>query len=486
MADLADHAFAHTCAVLGPGPDAEEAAMIAVRRGGRSRSAVLGHARVGALLRASPVESSDLDAPAPEDLTQLASALVALRPALERSIADLDGRHDLDRGGFARALGLRVGPAGARAAAVFADWQQQLDPVLLARLGPAGCDGLAVALAAPDAADDADPTRPLRSSLKDPAGNSDVDGAEEPWRPGPLTLRELLQLAPAVADHAAGCAACGDRLRSMVSVRTLLGQRPIDGLAPPSVRAVAAPSRLRRPTVPPPLDPEPAARRWLRPVSTVAAALLIATAGGGIAAALRHDTHDDRQVEALTRVPVAGSALSVDPPSLDGTTPPPVVLANRADRAVEWAAEADVAWLRVTPSEGTLEPGAKTALRIGVTPEAPEGDVHGSVRVTGTDGSITVVRLAATVERPPNVAATALGCEVAATVDDDGEVRAVELHWRETGGSERVVALPADDAMYSGVLPNATAPMTWWVTASDARGNAARTPDENLSPGSCP
>jgi hypothetical protein len=473
MADLADHAYAHACAVLGPGPEAEETAVIAVRRGGRSRSAVLGHARDGALQRASSVEADDLDGPAPDDLTELASALVALRPAIERSIADLESRHDLDRGGFARALGLPVGPAGVRAAAVFADWQQQLDPVVLARLGPAGCEGLATVLGAADSG----------------PGDHDATAEDAGASPAPVaaaTLRELLQLGPAVADHASGCAACSDRLRSMVSVRTLLGQRPIEGLAPLSVRAAAAPSRLRRPTLPPPLEPEPASRRWRRPVVIVAAALAVATTGGVVAAAVRHDARDGGQVEALTRVPDAGSALAVDPASLDGTTPPPVILANRADRAIEWTASPDVPWLRVVPAEGTLRPGSRAQLRLGVTAEAPEGDVRGAVRISGTDGSTTMVRLAATVERPPEVAAAAQGCDVTATVDDDGEVRAVELHWREAGGAERVVALPSTDAVYAGRLPNGLAAMVWWVTASDARGNTARTPDENVAPNTCP
>src|SRR5688572_28475584 len=106
MADLADHAYAHACAVLGPGDAAIEVAVTAVRRGGRSRWAVLGHAREGALARAGGVEGPDLDAAAPEDLTELAARLASTRPAIERVVADLESRHDLDLAGFARALGV--------------------------------------------------------------------------------------------------------------------------------------------------------------------------------------------------------------------------------------------------------------------------------------------------------------------------------------------------------------------------------------------
>src|SRR5688500_15528146 len=111
MADLADHAYAHTRAVLGSGAPAVEAAAVAVRRGGRARWAVLAHGRAEALARADEALGPELDAGVPDDLGELAAALAATRPPVERAIVDLDARHDLDRGSFARALGIAVGPA---------------------------------------------------------------------------------------------------------------------------------------------------------------------------------------------------------------------------------------------------------------------------------------------------------------------------------------------------------------------------------------
>src|SRR4051794_32789727 len=236
MPDLADHAYAHTRSVLGDGEAASDAAAVAVRRGGRARWAGLGPGRAEALARAAEASGPDLDGDAPAELTELAAVLAATRPPLERAIVDLDTRHALDRGGFARALGLPVGPAGARAAAVYLDWQRALDPVLLAHLGPGDCDGLAAVLgAAPgsdadadvdggdDDAGDRDPsaTDPLPRSLRGSGGPADPTAHETPARE-PRALRELLQLGPIVADHVAGCGRCSDRVRAMVSVRTLL------------------------------------------------------------------------------------------------------------------------------------------------------------------------------------------------------------------------------------------------------------------------
>jgi hypothetical protein len=117
--------------------------------------------------------------------------------------------------------------------------------------------------------------------------------------------------------------------------------------------------------------------------------------------------------------------------------------------------------------------------------------VRGSVQITGRDGSATVVRLAATIERPPDVAATAEGCDVQAVVEDEGEVRAVQLHWYDppatpgARGDERIEPMAAGAAAYLAKLPGGAVPITWWVTATDARGNGARTADAVLPPLSC-
>ncbi len=476
MADHADHAYAHAAAVLGDGLDAFEAALFAVRRGGRSRTAVLGHARAEVLARAADAAGPALDESAPDDLTDLAVALASTRPALERVVVDLDARHGLDRGRFARSLGVSPAAAGARITAVSLTWQQTLDPVLLARLGAGGCEGLGTILG--------DVHVHVDAAGDDPPPGVGPDG--------PRPLGELLALGPAVADHADGCEGCRDRLRSMVSVRTLLGQRPLEP-APASVRAAAAPSRLRRPSLPPLLEPESPRRRWPRPVASVAlgaVAVAVAVVIGGLAVGDRSD-EDSGAVEALTRVPETGSVLEAQPAAVDGPQPTAVRLTNRSAAPVAWVAVPDAAWLSVSPAEGRLEPGEAVSLRVILADHAPEGDVRASVQNSGRDGSATVVRATATIEHPPDVAATIEVCNVEATVEDEGEVEDVSLHWLEPASAaaarpvERSARLLANAGGYGASLPASTAALTWWVTAEDARGNRARTPDAILMPGSC-
>jgi hypothetical protein len=513
MADLADHAYAHAVAVLGVGEPALDAAVVGVRRGGRSRMAVLGHTRAAALDRrlGGAPPATDLDGAVPDDLTELAVALAGTRPPFERAVLDLDGRHGLDRATVARALGTSAAAASAHVTAVASAWDAALDPVVLARLGPGGCDELAAVLghqAVAAGASGAPAGGVLVADGLDAAGEG-LDG-ESPTATAtavaaPATLRELIALGPAVADHVAGCAVCGDRLRSMVSVRTLLGQRPLE-VAPTAVRAASASSRTRRPSLPPPLEPVGVARRWGRPVATVAAALVVARAGGAAAAALRHDDGGAQAVRALTRVPIDGSVLVASPTAVAGPRPRPVRLTNRAERALAWTAVPDAAWLTVSPSEGRLDPGASAVLTLRLVDDAPEGALRGAVQISGDDGSAAMVRIEADVEHPPDVAATLDGCTVAAVVEDEGEVASVELHWYEpvdagavgagTGSGrttsaqgrveERIAAMTATTDGYSARLPSLPSSVPWWVVAADARGNRARTADQVLSPGSCP
>lgn len=468
MSDLSDHAYAHACAVLGPGEDAAEAAAAAVHRGGRALWAVLGHVRHEALVRARKAPTVDLDGETPQDLTELAVLLAASRPPLERVVVDLDGRHALDRIGFARALGLSPAAAGARAATVFSQWQLLLDPAILARLGSGGCEGLEAVLSPP-------------ASLEVYPSSEMVAV--------PPTLRDVLEAGPAVIDHTAGCAACSDRLRAMVSVRTLLAQRPIE-TAPESVHIAAASPRSRRVSAGPPLEPQSRTRRRPRP-TTVAAMVIVLVVIGGITRETFRRNRPTSSLKALTIVPAGGNSLVVTPSKVEGLNPPPVVLSNRSERELRWEAMSDASWLRVLPADGRLAPGGTSTLRLTVSPDAPEGELKAAVRIAGVDGSVGVVRVAATVERPPDVAASVDGCVVVAAVEDEGQIRSVELHRGEatgltSSGPGDVSAMDPTSGGYGARVRSGLVPMVWWVTAVDARGNKSSTSPSSLPVGACP
>ena len=148
--DLADHAYGHCLAVLRTPVAAEEATAVGLRQGGRSLIGVLAHSRYQALHAAAqgtdrPSDASEADA-APADVSDLAWALAATRPALEVAVVDLDTRHGLRRVGLGRSLGLAPAAAADRATAIAAAWEAELDPALMAWMGPGDCEELGTIL----------------------------------------------------------------------------------------------------------------------------------------------------------------------------------------------------------------------------------------------------------------------------------------------------------------------------------------------------
>ncbi|MGH9178955.1 MAG: hypothetical protein ACRD0N_10430, partial [Acidimicrobiales bacterium] len=205
-------------------------------------------------------------------------------------------------------------------------------------------------------------------------------------------------------------------------------------------------------------------------------AAVVAAAGGGAAVLTGGDEVPDT-VQALARVPGVAGALQLDPASLQLPIRE-VSLANRSGTEVGWEAGTDVAWLHVTPPEGRLAPGTSQVLRL--DGEAPEGEVRASVRVSGDDGSAAAVRVGGTVERPPDLGASADGCTVTAVVEDESDV-VLTLHWRWAGG-EQASSMVVADTRHIAELPEGT-PLAWWVSARDGRGNQARTTDVTIAGG---
>jgi hypothetical protein len=491
--DLADHAYGHCLAVLLQPHLAEEAAREALRRGARTTTSVLAHARDVALAGTGEVPDSAVDLSTAE-LTEVARQLTASRPPVERAIVDLHGRHGLDRLRFARSLGLRPTTAAARAAAVAETWAATLDPALLARLGPGDCEGLATVLAA---------------------------------GPATSTLEALLAVAPDVAGHVAGCEACRDRLRAMISVADLISGIPLE-TAPPEVKAVLRGSgrRRRRPAaLPPPLEPDYGRRARSRLVVAGAVmAVVAAVAVGGTAMAnhLRRASAADR-VQALTKLP-ATDALAVDRAtiSVPGGT---FVLMNLSGRILHWRADSPVGWLSLDPGSGSLQPRGQTRLRARLIGGPPGGPATVVVAITGDDGSATAVRATATTAGLPDIATSITQCVVTATAEAPQGIAEVVLHWqllppsgRAGAGAgptttlrlvprsmdpsapaptaapagpasmptqEHILAMAKGDTGYTAALPAQPAPVQWWVAAADSGGDQVDSPTQVLAPGSC-
>jgi hypothetical protein len=480
--DVADHAFAHCVAVLVGTDPATACAAEAVRRGGRTRPAVLAFARQAALEATAEPPIPDFE---PGDLAELAWGLATTRTPSSRAVVDLQLRHDLDRAALGRALGLAPSDAAALAAGVAEDWGRDLDPALLAWLGPRGCEGLRDVLVANGL-----------WTVPDP-GHDEGDTAGSPA--AGRSIAHLLGVVAEVNAHTEQCEPCADRRRAMVSVHTLVGQRPLEA-APEAVRAGAHRSPFRVGNLPGP-SPEHAAavgrveRRRASPRAVkvaigTAAAVFVGLGAFGIAIAAGRPTSQDKRntrVAALTKVAATGSALTLSPPAVRASSGA-MQLRNTSDRVVQWKATAGVSWLMIAPDAGELRPGAATELDTRILDSAPEGDLSIPVTVQGDDGSAAGALVEASIEHPPTLAASITGCSVQATAVDEGDVRSVFLHWRTQANTtdhvlQMVAAGPPDT--YFGTVPAGDNPTSWWVTAVDGRGNRGQTTEVAVTPHSC-
>jgi BACON domain-containing protein len=445
VAEPADQAWGHCFAVLSRPDAAEDAAIAALRRGGRSRTAVLAHARFQALRRAEAHEGPATDEPLDHDLAliSLAVLLAGTRPAVERAVLDLDAR--LDRPRLARALGLSASAAATNAADIGETWERLLDPAVLAWLGPGECPTLAELL------DDRLPT---------------VDA--------------LLAAAPVVADHADSCEICGDRRRSMVSVRALFGQWQPPPV-PDAVRAAGRAGRLRLPSpMPPPLDADERGRRRRVIAFAVVIAVVVAAATTGGIVAWQHRGTRPAPPADLAVLPASATSLSLSPSTLSGSGV--LALRNTSGRSLSWQASTTADWVSITPASGQLAPGQEVSLGVVLSNTAPPGAAR--VTVAGSDGSAAASDVNGAPGQTLDVAATSDHCNVRAQVIDDVDVAAT-LHYQTPGQPEQMTPMANGPSGFQATLPSSPAITSWWVIARDSRGASGQTPPQTLSGGSC-
>jgi hypothetical protein len=396
-------AFSHASTMTFNTTVAESVAAAAIRRGAHSRTAIVAHARHQSLehARHTPVATS-ADTPAALDLKTLAMQLAATRPPLERAIVDLELRYGLDPSSFARVLGLTNHRAEQRSATVSQTWADALDPAVMAWLGPASCENLAAVLTEarlwPRSADapvvsSVDSTGPVPVVITDEM-NSTTSPDDTSAGFSNITVATLLEVAPSVRAHAASCSTCGERLRMLTPVRTLVGQLPLE-IVPQTVAEAAKTAYRRIPTpLPPSIEPHRIDLSRLRvPAFTVAALALVLTTG--FILVNRNDDSEPSQADRVAKlVDAAPPSNLLATPSVITSDTRTASLANNSEDPVDWNATANVPWISVRPSTGNLRPTQSVTLALEA--EEPAGNhTDADIVITGSDGSRQVLHYSA-------------------------------------------------------------------------------------------
>ena len=218
------------------------------------------------------------------------------------------------------------------------------------------------------------------------------------------------------------------------------------------------------------------------------AATSVAPTAPPTTAAPSTSTGSSTSVTTGTTTPPRGAppTLAVSPASVDlgaGGATAAVTVRNGGDEPLSWAADPSTAWLRVSPSSGSLDGGEQARITLSATRDGlPEGDADGRVELTW-DGPARAVGVALRVERDPEIGdlsadfprifigrCTPTSTPVQATVTDESGLASVRMQW--AGGS---VPMTQSGGSWSASLGPATAPgpVPWRVVATDDRGNTA-------------
>jgi hypothetical protein len=395
----ATSAYSLALALTGDAQKAETIAIVALKKGAGSRIAVTSHARHECLSAAQSPTTGATDPIRCSDLRELAQQLALSRPPVERLIVELDARLTLDVSSSARVLGLPVDRTKERLQAVSSTWARELDPAMMAWLGPGSCPELASVLRSyavwPRASDtplisSVDSTGPL-PVLRTGTDATLVAPEFEPEMPHAVTLEQLLTVAPAVHNHAQGCSVCSERLRLLTPVRTLIGQTPLEEVPPRVVEA----ARSARRRVPAPLPPSIERRRLdykrlALPAFGVAATLVIALVGfAAYEATTGNKPSQASRVAKLVKDAPVSHLLGTPTVITPGITT--ADLADTGDQVVSWNASTNVPWIQLTPISGRLSPSQSVSISVVANPP-PTSAGDAVITIKGDDGSVQVLR----------------------------------------------------------------------------------------------
>ena len=213
--------------------------------------------------------------------------------------------------------------------------------------------------------------------------------------------------------------------------------------------------------------------------------------------AVHHDQLLDLGDDHTTAAPAAPPSLAVTPARVDlgaAAATATLTVRNGGDEPLSWTADPSTAWLRVSPSSGSLDGGEQARVTLSATRDGlPEGDADGRVELTWGGPARSVV-VALRVEHHPEISdlsASPAGLHrpctptdhhaVEATVTDESALSSVTLQW--VGGSGPMT-LRAGSGL-PALAPTARA-VPLRVVATDARGNTASASGPTVTASPCP
>ncbi len=397
--DLAAAALGHATAVLGDPARAELVALAAVRRSLQSRTGVLAHARHLAISQMRNAPELDVRDLAQTEVREFAQQLAMTRTPLERSVVDLSVRQSLDMRSLGRVLGIDSEQAALLVRATTSRWEREIDPAVMAWLGPGSCTELAAILTtnrlwprgsdSPISSVDTTGEVPIVKTDDMGAADATIRTAELPIvaTGAPLTIHQYLDAAPLVASHAESCEVCAKRLQSLNGVMDILAQVPLPTPSKELLRAIR-PYKTRIATpLPPSIEPRRYDVRRLRTPGLAVAAVIVIALGSVLAFNTFTGDDDENQDDRVDQLVVNATATKLVSsvvqlsPSQRST-----VLTNQGSETVLWHATSSATWLKVEPVSGRLSPGQSVSLGTIESPKQSQSR-DATIEITSSDQS---------------------------------------------------------------------------------------------------
>ena len=479
--------------------------------------------RVRARSRVAPEEEmTELPDPAsgPEqaaersDLRELVWNAAAGLSERDRALLDLHLRHGLEGAELGEAMGVEPGHAYVLLSRLRDQVERSLGALLVARLGRDDCPDLAAILAGWDGRF----TPLIRKRVARHVDACEVCGERRRTAASPLALLAAVPPMPAPAF-----------LRDRVLERVELISASGPGGDGPGSQGPGSPRSQAR------SQSQARSRRRGAVVALVAALLLAVGVGVGLGwerapasgsdadgqggpivagaatsvaptsppttAAPSTTTSSSTSVttSTTTAAPAAPPSLAVTPARVDlgaGAATATLTVRNGGDEPLSWTADPSTAWLRVSPSSGSLDGGEQARVTLSAARDGlPEGEADGRVELTWGGPARSVV-VALRVEHDPEISdlaaqfprifigrCTPTTTRVDATVTDESALSSVTMQW---GGGSGPMTLRG--GKWSASLGPATGPgsVSWRVVATDARGNTASASGPAVTASPCP